>query len=148
MLHTEGATVSKLQSRSGSTSAADIKIHEFIAKQIDVVKSMGKTQRDIAEAVGYDKPGMINMFKAGTAKVPLDKVPALAKALHIDPAFLMRLAMAQYWPDYADAIAAVFGTVLSANEVKIIEKIRAVSKESDPPLTRDAEAKLKAAFGA
>jgi transcriptional regulator with XRE-family HTH domain len=147
MLHTEGATVSKLQSRSGFSSAADIKIHEFISKQIDVVKSMGMTQRDIAEAVGYDKPAMINMFKAGTVKVPLEKVPALAKALHVDPGFLFRLALMQYWKNDADAIAQVFGTVLTANEVKIIDKIRAVSKESDPPLTRDAEAKLKAAFG-
>lgn len=138
----EGARVSKAPNKT----AAGIKIHEFIAAQLDIAKSMGKTQRDVAEAIGYEKPNPVNMMAKGTMKVPLDKVPALAKALNVDPAFLFRMAMHQQWPEAADAIAQIFGTVLSKNEREIIEFIRGVSKGSDPSLSRDVEAKLRAAF--
>jgi transcriptional regulator with XRE-family HTH domain len=138
----EGTDVSKPPAKTSSS----IKIHEFLAAQLDIAKSMGKTQRDVAAALGYEKPNPINMMKQGTMKVPLDKVPALAKALNVDPAFLFRLALMQYWPEAADTIAQVFGTVLTKNEQAIVEKIREFSKNSDPPLTRDVEAKLRAAF--
>lgn len=138
----EGAKVSK----KPKTSSSDIKIHDFIAAQLEVAKSMGKNQRDIAAEIGYDKPNPINMMSKGTMKVPLNKVPGLAKALNVDPAFLMRLAMNQYWEDAADAIAAVFGTIVTRNEQAILEKIREFSKNTDPALTRDVESKLRAAF--
>jgi transcriptional regulator with XRE-family HTH domain len=136
----EGAKVSKAPTKSS------IKIHEFIAAQLDVAKSMGKTQRDIAEAVGYDKPNPINMMSKGTMKVPLDKIPLLAKALNVDAGFMFRLALSEQWPDAAAAIAQIFGTPLTKNEKDIIEFIRGVSKNSDPSLSRDVEAKLRAAF--
>lgn len=138
----EGARVSK----SPTKTASGIKIHEFIAAQLEIAKSMGKTQRDIAEAIGYEKPNPLNMMAKGTMKVPMDKVPALAKALNVDPGFLFRMTLLQQWPDAADAIAQIFGTVLSKNEREIIEFIRGVSKNSDPSLSRDVETKLRAAF--
>jgi transcriptional regulator with XRE-family HTH domain len=137
----EGARVSK-----SPKTASGIKIHDFLAAQLDIAKSMGKTQRDIALAIGYDKPNPVNMMSKGTMKVPLDKVPALAKALNVDAGFLFRLVMHQQWPDAADAIAQIFGTPLTKNETEIIEFVRSVSKNSDPSLSRDVETKLRAAF--
>jgi len=49
------------------------------------------------------------MFKRGEAKVPLDKVPILARALNVDPALLFCLAVEQYWPGGAEAVARIFG---------------------------------------
>jgi transcriptional regulator with XRE-family HTH domain len=137
----EGARVSK-----GPKTASGIKVHEFISAQLDIAKSMGKTQRDIAEAVGYDKPNPINMMAKGTMKVPMDKIPALARALNVDAGFLFRLALNSQWPEDAAVIAQIFGTSLTKNETEIIEFIRGVSKNSDPSLSRDVEAKLRAAF--
>ena len=125
---------------------ADMPIAQYISKQVDVQVSMGKTQRQIAQEIGYDKPNMISMFKRGEAKVPLDKIPLLAQSLSVDAAFLFKLAVQQYWPDLGKAIAEIFGTVLTRNETKMIETIREVTKGSDPDLTRDLERKLKAAF--
>ncbi|MCK1543295.1 helix-turn-helix transcriptional regulator [Bradyrhizobium sp. 179] len=133
-------------SKTPNKTASGIKIHEFIAAQLEIAKTMGKTQRDVAEAIGYDKPNPVNMMAKGTMKVPLDKVPLLARALNVDAGFLFRLALNQYWPDAADAIAQIFGTPLTKNEKEIIEFIRGVSKNSDPSLSRDVEAKLRAAF--
>jgi transcriptional regulator with XRE-family HTH domain len=137
----EGARVSK-----NPKTASGIKIHEFIAAQLEIAKSMGKTQRDIAEAVGYDKPNPINMMAKGTMKVPLNIIPALAKALNVDAGFLFRLTLSSQWPDAAEVIAQIFGTPLTRNETEIVNFIRGVSKNSDPSLSRDVEAKLRAAF--
>ena len=79
-------------------------------------------------------------------KIPLDKIPALAKALNVDAAFMFKLAVQQYWPDMGKAIAEIFGTVLTKNETKMIELIRRLTKGSDPELTHRAKRKLKAAF--
>lgn len=125
---------------------ADMPLAQYLSKQIDVQASMNKNQRQIAQEIGYEKPNMISMFKRGEAKVPLDKIPALAKALNVDPAFMFKLAVQQYWPDMGKAIAEIFGTVLTRNETKMIELIRETTKGSDPELSRDLERKLKAAF--
>ena len=125
---------------------AELPLAQYLSKQIDVQASMNKNQRQIAQEIGYEKPNMISMFKRGEAKVPLDKIPALAKALNVDPAFMFKLAVQQYWPDMGKAIAEIFGTVLTRNETKMIELIRETTKGSDPELSRDLERKLKAAF--
>jgi transcriptional regulator with XRE-family HTH domain len=122
-------------------------IAEYLGKQIDIAGSMGKTQRDISEEIGYERPNMVSMMRTGDTKVPIEKVPALARALNVDPAFLMRLAIQQYWKgDNLKAIAEVFGTIVSKNEVKILEVIRDVTKNADPRLTPDLERKLRAAL--
>ncbi len=125
---------------------ADMPLAQYISKQIDVQASLGKNQRQIAVEIGYEKPNMISMFKRGETKVPLDKIPALAKALNVDAAFMFKLAVQQYWPDMGKAIAEIFGTVLTKNETKMIELIRRLTKGSDPELTHRAKRKLKAAF--
>lgn len=120
-------------------------IAQYLTKQIDSLSGV-KSQREIAVEVGYDKPNMISMLKRGEAKVPLDKIPALAKALHVDPAFLFRLAMEQYWPDLAKAISSIFGTIISKNEASIIDRIRELTKNGDPALTPELDAKLVSIF--
>src|SRR5665213_896059 len=121
-------------------------IAEYLSKQIDITVSLGKNQREIASEIGYDKPNMISMFKRGEAKVPLEKIPSLAKALNVDPAFMFRLGLQQYWPGAQKAIADIFGTVLTKNEAERIEYERSLLKGEDVRLTPDLQRKLKAAF--
>ena len=45
-----------------------------------------KTQAEIAEEAGFVNPNMVTMIKQGATKLPIDRVPALAKALEVDPA--------------------------------------------------------------
>ena len=140
------ASTAKTSSGRAGMPYADMPLAQYISKQIDVQASLGKNQRQIAAEIGYEKPNMISMFKRGEAKVPLDKIPALAKALGVDAAFLFKLAIQQYWPDMGKVIAEIFGTVLTKNETKMIELIRTLTKGSDPELTHRAKRKLKAAF--
>lgn len=104
-------------------------IADFLTSRI---AQLGKSQREIAQEVGYDRPNIISMFKKGITKVPLEKIPQLAAALEVDPALLFRIAMRQYWPDLQETINQVFGTVVTANEKAVLEVIRAASTNADP----------------
>lgn len=132
----------------GSTEdAANSKMAVYLRGQIDSLINAGiKTQKDIAKEMGYPKGNIISMFKTGEVRVPLDKIPALAKAINVDVAFLFRLAMEQYWPKRNDAIAAVFGTITTSNQRDILAKIQELTGEEDPALTPELEAKLRKVF--
>jgi hypothetical protein len=106
---------------------ANTSIAKFLDHQIDTLKGV-KTQREIAVEIGYDKPNMISMFKRGEVKVPLDKIPLLAKAVQADPAHLFRLALEQYWPDMGETIDTIFGRVKAAG---VDRDVRGWEKASD-----------------
>jgi len=118
----------------------DSKIAQYLTRQIDALKHE-KSQRQIAMECGYAKPNIISMFKRGETKIPLDKVPVLAKALHVDPAHLLRLGMGQYWPDVGHAVEEVFGHIATANEEEILlKRWREKTQNRDPKSTPEIEA--------
>lgn len=82
-------------------------ISKYLRERIDALKDI-KGKSEIAAEIGYEGSGMIRMFKRGEARVPLDKVPVLARALNVDPARLFCLAVEQYWPGGSEAVARIF----------------------------------------
>jgi len=116
------------------------KMAVYLTKQIESLKGE-KSQREIAAEMGYDKPNIISMFKRGEAKVPLDKIPALAKSLHVDAAHLFRLALNEYWPNKQDVVGEIFGNIATTNEMEIfVKKWRAKTNDNDPPSSEHIEA--------
>src|SRR4051794_36737889 len=79
-----------------------------------------RNESRIAAQIGYSGPETVRAFADGTAKVPLDKLPALAKALECDAAALFRLGIAQYWPGDVNVLEAVFGRVVTPHEMDLI----------------------------
>lgn len=122
-------------------------IAKYLTKQIELIQGE-KSQRQIAAEIGYDKPNMISMFKRGEARVPLQKVPALARSLRVDPAHLLRLALEQYDPEFYVEIGKILDRkdLVTENEVAIIHEIRKVTKNMDLSLTSDLKKRLHAAF--
>jgi transcriptional regulator with XRE-family HTH domain len=112
----------------------------YLTKQIDALSGI-KNQREIAAEIGYEKPNMISMFKRGETKVPLDKIPLLAKALRVDPAHLFRLAMEQQWPGMKVVVDEIFKNIASDNETEnLLKPWREITKERDPsPNSRTAK---------
>ena len=98
---------------------------------------------------GRRKPNIITMFKNGSTKIPMNRIGPLAKALAVDPAHLLRLAMSEYLPDTWDAIEDIMqSTVLTANELKLVRAYREVTGDSDAEATvinRDAVIAIVAA---
>ena len=74
----------------------------------DAIERCGKTHRQIAAEAGFPRPYAITTVKSGRTKVPITKVPSLAKVLDIDAKHLLELCFRQYEPGYWEVIEAVF----------------------------------------
>lgn len=106
-----------------------------------------KTQKEIAQEVGFLNPNMLSLLKSGASKIPLDRVPALAKALEADPAYLMRLSLQQsVGVTAANAIIDVFGTPITVNERGWLDEIRDASSNTDPRITTRSRSALRGIF--
>ena len=110
-------------------------IAKYLDEKIEDMKAF-KTQRQIAEEVGFKIPNMISMLKNGDSKVPLDKIVLLARALDADAGHLLRLGLEQYWEGFGDVIAQIFGHIASTNELELfLNKWRQVTGDMDPKPT-------------
>jgi hypothetical protein len=107
-----------------------------------------KTQLVIASEAGFVNPNMLAMMKAGTAKLPLDRVSALATALECDPVMLFQLAIEQVGGNTTElAVRQIFGALVSENEAAWLEEIRRASGYSNPSLTAKRQFAIRAIFG-
>ncbi|UMA64405.1 helix-turn-helix domain-containing protein [Roseivivax marinus] len=107
-----------------------------------------KSQREIAIEAGFPNVNYLSMLKKGASKLALDRVPALAHALEVDPRFLFRAALEQHgFETQLAAVEEIFGTIVSENEVGWLKEIRDASGHTDPRLTRRARAAIRAIFG-
>jgi hypothetical protein len=113
----------------------------YLANQIRISEV---PQKDIAEALGYENANIVSMFKKGLTKVPIEKVPALAKALHLDPAHLLMLAMREYMPEAFATIQKTLGHTVTENEFELVSEVRRATKDSDPVFSKVELAKIRA----
>ncbi|MGE3266870.1 helix-turn-helix domain-containing protein [Methylocystis sp.] len=109
---------------------ADTALCKFLTKQIAALSGV-KSQREIAAEVGYDRSNIISMIKNGDTALPLDKVPAFAKALDVDPKHLFRLALEQNHPEIARVAHEIFGNVVTDNEMALVRMFREVTGDRD-----------------
>lgn len=88
------------------------------------------------------------MLKVGSSKLPIDRVPDLARALDADPAYVLRLTLEQQLGEVAArAVNELLGTPLSKNEREWIDELRVASDNLDPHITRKTRSSLRAIFG-
>lgn len=105
-----------------ASSSTNLSVAEFLTLKID---NSDKSQSEIASELGYPNPNIITMFKQGRTKVPVPKVPAIAKALDLDPLLLMKIVLSEYSPDTWAAIEYVLGNnVVTNSEMDIINTVR------------------------
>jgi hypothetical protein len=106
-----------------------VPVAKYLEQQIAMC---GRSQKDIASDIGYANPNVITMFKTGATKVPLQKVPALAKALGVDPKFMMRLVLAEYMPETYEALESTLGegSFVSDDELALVRFIRSATKNA------------------
>jgi len=81
-------------------------------------------QKDIARDAGFDNPNVITMLKQGHTKVPLAKVGPLAKAMNIDPVFLLKMCLQEYQPDTWTAIKPYMSDALTQDERRLLKALR------------------------
>lgn len=112
-----------------------------------LIKTCGKSQKVIAEELGYPHPNIITMFKQGKTKIPINKAGPLAKAVGADPAHFVRLAMQEYMPDALAAVEEHLGVMLSANERRLIEAYREATNGMNPQIGPSDMASFRAWAG-
>ena len=109
-------------------------VADYLSMAIDI---SDLTQREIAEAVGYSKPNIISMMKLGQTKIPIDKIPAFARALGLDPADFTRRALREYMPEAWKAIEGAFGEAVTQREKALLGILR--EEETDRPIELDED---------
>ncbi len=87
------------------------------------------SQKEIAEMCGFNTPNMITMLKQGITKVPVEKIPALAKALDVNQVDLFTLVMKNYRPKEYEVIVKILGEPISNAERKIVRLLRDILPE-------------------
>jgi transcriptional regulator with XRE-family HTH domain len=112
---------------------ANSALARFLERRIDELRGL-KSQREIATAAGFKRPNVLSMFKTGETLVPVDRIPALAKALNVDAVHLLRLRFQDPSSELGPVIAEITGRhMATANERAILlDKWRAASRNADP----------------
>lgn len=133
--------------KTAARQYAGTRLVRFLEKRILELRPR-KTQSQIASEAGFSQPNMLAMIKTGANKLPLDRVPGLAKAIESDPALLFMMAVEQLGGDTTEiAIRKIFGTLVTENEVAWLEEIRDASNHADPNLTTKARSAIRGIFG-
>ena len=123
---------------AGQNSVAD-----FIANRQSM---LDMTNQEVADLVGYPNGNVMSMIKKGRTKLPLERVPAMAEALAVDKAKLMRMVMREYMPDTLKAIETCLGATVTRNELALIEIWRDATNNNDPEIPENAIQGLHAGF--
>ena len=116
-------------------------VAEFIeARQTE----LGKTDQEVALALGDDFEKVIPLVKKGAMKLPVNKVIELAGVLDLDAADLLKRVLAEYDPGLLATIERILGPVtMSPAEIKLLQAVRRAALGRDPiPLPLDGESVL------
>lgn len=125
----------------------DTRLAKFIGQRVMQLRPK-KSQIEIAAEAGFVSQNMLSMLKNGSSKLPLDRVPSLARALECDPAYLLRLTLEQVVGDTAaHALVEIMGTPITRNELGWLNEIREASDHSDPRMTARGRTAIRSAFG-
>jgi DNA-binding Xre family transcriptional regulator len=125
---------------------ADTRAARFIERRVLELQAR-KNQATIAAEAGFPQPNMLAMIKTGATKLPLERVPALAKALECDPGHLFIMAVEQRDSALATTLQEIYGTHVTQNEITWLKAIRDASDHTDPSLTTKALRAIRGIFG-
>lgn len=93
------------------------------------------TQREISDKVGFKHASVIEMMKNGVTRVPLDRIPALARTLGIDERQFLILAIHEYHPGIHEVLVETLGLPLTDAELGIITMFRMAHMRDDIELS-------------
>ena len=119
-------------------------VAEYLTKAIEL---SGKSQREIAREVGYDKPNVVSMMKKGETKVPIDKAPLFARACGVNPTFFLRLVLEEYHSESWATIRETLGEPLTKNEQDLIAVYRRAAPKDKVEITPAREKAILEALG-
>lgn len=95
----------------------------------DCIRRSGKTQTVIATEAGFPTPNVISMMKSGRFKIPLSRIPALAKSLATDPQEMLGYCLEAYEPELYQLFASLAPSMLvTSREFRVIRALRGAAR--------------------
>lgn len=129
-----------------SNATTSPSVAQFITDQLG---RLDRTQREVSEAAGFEKPNIVTMIKQGKTRVPLAKIGPLARALEVDPIWFFELVMNEYQPDTWDEIRSIISTpILSEHEIHVVNAMRAAGVSATKVLPSQIPSLVRAIKGA
>jgi len=111
------------------------------------IEASDLTQREIADRTGFQKANVISMLKSGEMRVPLERIPALSRALGMDERAFLLVAIEEYHPGVHEVLVETLGLPLSDAELGILTMFRMASMrgaiEIEGPFKRALEGLLE-----
>lgn len=104
------------------------------------------TQREIAKQAGFPMPNTISMMKSGQMKVPIERIPALAKAMGVDPSDFLVSALMEYHPEVWEVLKQTLGIHINSAEKDIIILYRLANSKGNIQLNEEAADLLLSLF--
>jgi transcriptional regulator with XRE-family HTH domain len=89
-------------------------------------KMVGRTNEDVAGELGYKAPNMISMWRTGKTRVPLERLPDVARLMKVDIATLFPLWFDQQWGEREDVehLATLFDRFATVREFEVLSALR------------------------
>ena len=99
-------------------------------------EKVGRTNEDVAQELGYRAANMISMWRTGRTRVPLEKLPDIARLMKVDVALLLPMWLEQQWGDRDDGgdMRALFDRFATAREGQLLAALR-TTLPGDPVLS-------------
>jgi predicted DNA-binding transcriptional regulator AlpA len=97
------------------------------------------SDHEMTEALGFSRTNVYTAIKQGTMKLPVGKVPLVARALEVSASEVLEVLLRDYSPEMLEVIRKVWGPLdLTTNERKLIEAYRTLAQGRDvEPLVMD-----------
>lgn len=104
-------------------------------KLAKAIEASDLTQREIADRIGYQHANVISMLKTGEMRVPLERIPALARTLGMDERELLLSAIEEYHAGVYEVLVETLGLPMSDAELGILTMFRMASMRGNIELT-------------
>jgi predicted DNA-binding transcriptional regulator AlpA len=100
-----------------------------------------KSDEDMAEALGFSRASIYTLIKEGKMKLPISKVPLLARALDVPASDVLTVVLTEYEPESMEVIRKTWKPIqLTANEKKLVTAYRSLAGDQDvEPVVMDGK---------
>ena len=118
-----------------AVAQGEVPVHLYLSRLIDDAEF---TNVEIARHLGYERPNIIAMMRTGTMKIPVSKVPALARVLGLDPLSLLQRVLTEYDSSFWETIHDVLGpATVTPNELALVSMLREQVGGMNPDLVNN-----------
>ena len=100
-----------------------LSVAKFISSEL---RLSGKSRADLSREIGIKNANFLSMIVTGKTKLPLNRVPALANALGIEPRALFLHCLEEYDPELLQTIKDCLpGAFLTEEELDVMRVVKA-----------------------